>query len=177
MAACSWRSASGSGPPVGTGRSGSRLNLLCRRSCAARSATRRTARTRSTSFPSYDHRRVDRLPLVGELRERFLCGLDDRPGVDRFELRADPLLVLLAHVAQTVADPGIVALCPALQLRRRDQGPQTDLTASDANTALVALDAFAQKYGQLLPPVVKAWREAWEYVTPFVAYPADVRRA
>jgi putative transposase len=49
-------------------------------------------------------------------------------------------------------------------------------TAIDADQALLALDAFDQKWGQLLPPVVQAWREAWDYVTPFMAYPDEVRR-
>src|ERR1700733_8136818 len=49
-------------------------------------------------------------------------------------------------------------------------------TASNADTALLALDSFEEKWGQLLPPVVKAWREAWDYVTPFMAYPDEVRR-
>jgi putative transposase len=49
-------------------------------------------------------------------------------------------------------------------------------TASNPDTALLALDAFEEKWGQLLPPVVQAWREAWDYVTPFMAYPAEVRR-
>jgi putative transposase len=49
-------------------------------------------------------------------------------------------------------------------------------TASDQNAALLALDAFEEKWGQLLPPVVQAWRQAWDYVIPFMAYPDDVRR-
>jgi putative transposase len=49
-------------------------------------------------------------------------------------------------------------------------------TATDQNAALLALDAFEEKWGQLLPPVVQAWRQAWDYVIPFMAYPDDVRR-
>ena len=49
-------------------------------------------------------------------------------------------------------------------------------TASNPDTALLALDAFEEKWGQLLPPVVQAWREAWDYVIPFMAYPDEVRR-
>jgi putative transposase len=49
-------------------------------------------------------------------------------------------------------------------------------TAIDADRALHALDAFDAKWGQKLPPVVKAWREAWEYVIPFLEFPPEVRR-
>jgi putative transposase len=49
-------------------------------------------------------------------------------------------------------------------------------TASDADQALEALEAFEHKWGQLLPPVVKAWRDNWDYVIPFMAFPPDVRR-
>ncbi len=49
-------------------------------------------------------------------------------------------------------------------------------TATDVDAALEALEGFDQKWGAQLPPVVKAWRENWEYVIPFMAFPPDVRR-
>jgi transposase-like protein len=49
-------------------------------------------------------------------------------------------------------------------------------TAIDSDRALNALDAFEAKWGQKLPPVVNAWRDAWEYVIPFLAFPPEVRR-
>jgi len=49
-------------------------------------------------------------------------------------------------------------------------------TAIDADRALHALDAFEAKWGQRFPPVVRAWREAWEHVIPFLAFPPEVRR-
>ena len=49
-------------------------------------------------------------------------------------------------------------------------------TATDVDAAQEALERFDQKWGQQLPPVVKAWRENWEYVIPFMAFPPDVRR-
>ena len=49
-------------------------------------------------------------------------------------------------------------------------------TAVDADRALHALDAFEAKWGKQLPPVVRAWRDAWEYVIPFLAFPPEVRR-
>jgi putative transposase len=49
-------------------------------------------------------------------------------------------------------------------------------TAGDVDSARDALERFEQKWGQQLPPVVNAWRESWEYVIPFMAFPPDVRR-
>jgi putative transposase len=49
-------------------------------------------------------------------------------------------------------------------------------TASDVDSAADALERFDQTWGQQLSPVVKAWRENWEYVIPFMAFPPDVRR-
>jgi putative transposase len=49
-------------------------------------------------------------------------------------------------------------------------------TATDVDQAQEALERFDQKWGHQLSPVVKAWRENWEYVIPFLAFPPDVRR-
>jgi putative transposase len=49
-------------------------------------------------------------------------------------------------------------------------------TSLDSDRALHALDAFEQKCGQKFPPVIKAWRDAWEHVIPFLAFPPEVRR-
>ena len=49
-------------------------------------------------------------------------------------------------------------------------------TAIDVDSAQAALEAFAEKWGQRFPPIVQAWRESWEYVIPFMAFPDEVRR-
>jgi putative transposase len=49
-------------------------------------------------------------------------------------------------------------------------------TATDVDAAQEALEHFDRKWGAQLPPVVKAWRENWEYVITFMAFPPDVRR-
>jgi putative transposase len=49
-------------------------------------------------------------------------------------------------------------------------------TAVDADQALNALEAFEEKWGQQLPVIGQAWRSAWEHVTPFMAFPPEVRR-
>src|SRR5579872_4410028 len=49
-------------------------------------------------------------------------------------------------------------------------------TAIDADAALQALEAFDQKWGAQLPVITKAWRDSWEHVIPFMAFPPEVRR-
>jgi putative transposase len=49
-------------------------------------------------------------------------------------------------------------------------------TAVDADAASAALEAFDEKWGTRFPPIVQAWQDAWEHVTPFLAFPPEVRR-
>jgi putative transposase len=49
-------------------------------------------------------------------------------------------------------------------------------TALDADDALVALEAFEEKWNHQLPVIGQAWRSAWEHVTPFMAFTPEVRR-
>jgi len=49
-------------------------------------------------------------------------------------------------------------------------------TAVDADAAKVALEAFDEKWGTRFPVITQAWLNAWEYVTPFLAFPPELRR-
>ena len=49
-------------------------------------------------------------------------------------------------------------------------------TAIDADTAWQALETFDEKWGKRFPPIVQAWQDAWEHVTPFMAFEPEVRR-
>jgi putative transposase len=49
-------------------------------------------------------------------------------------------------------------------------------TAVDADAAQAELELFDEKWGARFPPITQAWLNAWEYVTPFLAFPAEVRR-
>ena len=54
---------------------------------------------------------------------------------------------------------------------------RTIYTASDADLAAVALEAFAAgPWGQRYPAIVASWRRAWAHVIPFFAFPPDVRK-
>lgn len=49
-------------------------------------------------------------------------------------------------------------------------------TAVDVDAAAEALAAFETTWGERYPMIGNSWREAWEHVIPFLAFPADVRR-
>ncbi|HWK25162.1 MAG TPA: IS256 family transposase [Solirubrobacter sp.] len=50
-------------------------------------------------------------------------------------------------------------------------------TAANADDALIELDRFDSEWGQHYPATVKAWRDAWEHVTPFLSLPEELRKA
>jgi putative transposase len=49
-------------------------------------------------------------------------------------------------------------------------------TAIDADAAQDALERFDEQWGARFPVITKAWLDAWEHVTPFLAFPDEVRR-
>jgi putative transposase len=49
-------------------------------------------------------------------------------------------------------------------------------TATDPDAAMLALERFDEQWGEKLGVITQAWRSAWEHVTPFMAFPPEVRR-
>ena len=49
-------------------------------------------------------------------------------------------------------------------------------TAADSDAARQALEAFDEQWGARFPVMTQAWLSAWEYVTPLLAFPPEVRR-
>ncbi|MGH3307746.1 MAG: IS256 family transposase [Nocardioides sp.] len=49
--------------------------------------------------------------------------------------------------------------------------------AANADTAEDALAAFDEAWGERYPMIAESWRARWEHITPFLALPADLRRA
>jgi putative transposase len=48
--------------------------------------------------------------------------------------------------------------------------------APTEDAGLAALDAFESKYAQRYPAIALSWRNNWERIRPFFAFPTDVRR-
>ena len=49
--------------------------------------------------------------------------------------------------------------------------------AVNVDAAWEALEAFDQAWGERYPMIAQSWRYRWEHITPFLALPADLRRA
>jgi len=49
--------------------------------------------------------------------------------------------------------------------------------AVNADAAADALAAFDEKWGQKYPMIAASWRTRWEHIVPFLALPAELRRA
>lgn len=49
-------------------------------------------------------------------------------------------------------------------------------TAVSVDAAVDAMDLFELEHGDRYPGIVKVWRDAWERFTPFLAYPAVIRK-
>ena len=49
-------------------------------------------------------------------------------------------------------------------------------SAPNAEEAERQLDLFDEQWGRQYPMIAQAWRSRWEYVIPFMALPADLRR-
>jgi putative transposase len=49
--------------------------------------------------------------------------------------------------------------------------------AVNADAAAQALAAFDDKWGERYPMIAESWRARWDYIIPFMALPADLRRA
>jgi putative transposase len=49
--------------------------------------------------------------------------------------------------------------------------------AVNADAAADALAAFDEKWGQKYPMIAASWRARWEHIIPFLALPAELRRA
>jgi putative transposase len=55
-------------------------------------------------------------------------------------------------------------------------GLQTIYRAATREEAELRLEEFAQKWDSQFPTIARSWRSNWERITPFFAYPADIRK-
>jgi len=65
---------------------------------------------------------------------------------------------------------------PRKQYEQVTKGLRPIYTAIDADAAMHALEAFEEKWGKQIPVIGHSWRNAWEHVTPFMAFEPEVRR-
>jgi putative transposase len=53
---------------------------------------------------------------------------------------------------------------------------RTIYTSATADSAQEALDAFAEKWDARFPSISRSWRNRWQQVIPFFAYPPEIRK-
>ena len=53
---------------------------------------------------------------------------------------------------------------------------RTIYSATNAEAAVQALEAFASKWDPRFPSISKSWRNRWENIVPFFSYPAPIRK-
>ena len=119
------------------------------------------------------------MQVLNELKQRgvqdiLLCCVDGLKGFPE---------AIEAIYPQTVVQTCIVHLIKhSLRYvpRREREQVARDLkpiyTAVDADAAQAALEQFDDKWGTRFPVITQAWLNAWEYVTPFLAFPSELRR-
>ena len=119
------------------------------------------------------------MQVLNELKQRgvadiLLCCVDGLKGFPE---------AIEAIYPQTVVQTCIVHLIRhSLRYvpRREREQVARDLkpiyTAVDADAAQAELERFDEKWGQRFPVITQAWLNAWEYVTPFLAFPPELRR-
>src|SRR3954471_5278889 len=110
----------------------------------------------------------------GGVRDILICCVD---GLKRFP-----------EAIEAIYPPTIVQTCIVHLIRhslkyvprREREQVARDLksiyTAIDADAAHQALERFDQQWGRRFPVITQAWLDAWEHVTPFLAFPPEVRR-
>jgi hypothetical protein len=67
-------------------------------------------------------------------------------------------------------------MCPDVTKERVAKGLKPIYTALNAEAAHQELERFDEKWGARFPVITQAWLDAWEYVTPFLAFGPEVRR-
>jgi putative transposase len=90
---------------------------------------------------------------------------------------------------ETVFPQTVVQLCIVHQIRgslnyvswKQRKAVAADLKpiyrASTMEEAEQRLNEFAQKWDEAYPTISQMWRRNWEHLTPFFAYPAEIRKA
>ncbi len=119
------------------------------------------------------------MQVLSELKQRgvadiLLCCVDG--------LKGFPEAIEAIYPATTVQTCIVHLIRHSLKYvpRREREQVARDLkpiyTAVDADHAHAALEAFDEKWGSRFPVITQAWLNAWEYVTPFLAFPPELRR-
>jgi putative transposase len=108
------------------------------------------------------------------VRDILICCVDGLKGFPEAIEAVFPLTTVQTCIVHLIRQS--LKYVPRRQYEQVVKDLKPIYTAIDPDAALVALDAFEEKWGAQLPVIGQAWRERWEYVIPFMAYEPEVRR-
>jgi putative transposase len=120
------------------------------------------------------------LTILTELRQRgvedilVLCA-DGLTGMPEAVEAAFPETVFQTCIVHLVRSS--VRFVPWKERRAVCADLRSIYTADSVEAAEAALDAFETTWGKRFPMIAPAWRRRWAEITPFLAYPQEIRRA
>jgi putative transposase len=119
------------------------------------------------------------MQVLGELRHRgvrdiLICCVDGLTGFPEAIEAIFPATVVQACIVHLIRRS--LRYVPRREFDKVARDLKPIYTATDADGAWAALERFDETWGTRFPPIVGAWQDAWEHVTPFLAFPEEVRR-
>jgi transposase-like protein len=120
------------------------------------------------------------LAILEELRQRgvqdvFVLCADGLSGLPQAVEAAFPRTIFQTCIVHMIRSS--TRLVPWKDRRELCADLREIYTAADQEHARVALDAFEAKWGHRFPSIGKAWHARWAEITPFLSFPAEIRRA
>src|SRR6266536_871005 len=119
------------------------------------------------------------MQVLSELKQRgvsdiLLCCVDGLKGFPEAIEAIYPNTVVQACVVHLIRHS--LKYVPRREREQVARDLKPIYTAIDADAAKAALEDFDEKWGARFPVITQAWLNAWEYVTPFLAFPHELRR-
>lgn len=119
------------------------------------------------------------LTILSELRQRgvediFILCADGLTGLPQAVEASFPKTVFQTCIVHMIRSS--VRYVPWKERRAVCADLRAVYTAETVEAAEAALDAFEAKWGKRFPMVASAWRKRWAEITPFLAFPQEIRR-
>jgi putative transposase len=119
------------------------------------------------------------MQVLGELKQRgvrdiLICCVDGLKGFPEAIEAIFPATVVQTCIVHLIRHS--LKYVPRREREQVARDLKPIYTAVDADAAQAALEAFDDKWGSRFPVITQSWLNAWEHVTPFLAFPPELRR-
>jgi len=120
------------------------------------------------------------LAILNELRERgvedvFVLCADGLTGLPDAVEAAFPRTIFQSCIVHMIRSS--TRFVPWKERKKVCADLRLVYTAANEQDALQALDSFEAKWGKRFPMIGKAWRARWAEISPFLAFPPEIRRS